>query len=469
MKRILSVLICLVLIVSPVFSVTGYASYNSEIETKANIVLLFSLDNGTVIFDKNANVVTAPASLTKITTAILAIEKCEDLDVTVTAPDYCISLLNGTGSSMAGIKAGEQLTLRQLLECMMVKSANEAANIIADYIGGGSIENFVAMMNDFVTSLGCENTHYVNAHGLDDEGQYTTANDLALIVKHALTLPVFMEICDQYKFTLPPTNINPKERNFTSTNWILNPSFKTYYYEYVHGIKTGTTSGAGHCVITKASKDGYNYLCIVMGAPEEDLNGDNNPENLAFIETVKLYKWVYKNIRLEKIADPTQIVTVVDVKLSFKKDHVRLVPKEEVNALVPTGTGDKAVLIEAIPESTKTSVNAPVKKGEVLGKARIMYAETEIATVDLVAAEDVRANPLLFVLNILKVIVTSPIFLCIFAVAVIVFAVWFTKRQKEVKRRRRAGKAPKMYDVTRTAAKSQRPPQKRNNSNNRRR
>lgn len=438
----------MVLVFSPLSVINGYADYNAELETKADIVLLFSLDDGTVIFSKNADKVTAPASLTKITTAILTIEHCQNLDEVVTVPSYCITLLNGTGSSMAGLKAGEQLTVRQLLYCMLVKSANEAANILADYIGGGSIENFVGMMNDFVTSLGTSNTHFVNPHGLDSEGQYTTANDLALIAKHALNLPVFMEIVSNYKFTLPETNLS-KERNFTSTNWMINPNFKTYYYEYVQGIKTGTTSNAGHCFISKASKDGYNYLCIVMGAPEEDINGDNNPDNLAFIETKKMYKWVFENIRLEKVVATTDIVTVIDVKLSMSTDHVRLVPANDITALVPVGTDSGSVLVQVIESETPSEVKAPVKKGDIMGKAKVLYADAELATVDLVAAEDVSVNVILLALDSLKKLITSPIFIIIVALILVVVVLHHMISGGSGKRRRRRRRKPRMYNGTR--------------------
>ncbi|MDO4848107.1 MAG: D-alanyl-D-alanine carboxypeptidase family protein, partial [Clostridiaceae bacterium] len=424
MKRIISFLICLVLVFSPFTIINSYADYNAELETKADIVLLFSLDDGTVIFSKNADKTAAPASLTKITTAILTIENCENLDTVITVPSYCITLLNGTGSSMAGLKAGEEVTVRQLLYCMLVKSANEAANILADYIGGGSIENFVSMMNDFAARVGAEGTHYVNAHGLDAEGQYTTANDLAKITKYALNLPVFTEICTTYKYTMPATNMS-NERNFVSTNWVINPNFKTYYYEYVQGIKTGTTSNAGQCIITKASKDGYNYLCIVMGAHAEDVNNDNNPDNMAFLETKKLYKWVFENIRLEKIVNTTDIVTVVDVKLAFGVDHVRLVPANDVTALVPVGTDSGSVLVQVIESETPAQIKAPVKKGEVLGKAKVLYADTELATVDLVAAEDIKVSVILWALDGLYNIISSPIFIIIVAMILVVVVIHY--------------------------------------------
>lgn len=445
MKKIFSVIICLILTISPCFVIESNAAYNSELETKADIVLLMSLDDGTVIFDKNADKVSAPASLTKITTAIITLENCQDLDAVVTVPSYCITLLNGTNSKMAGLKAGEQVTVRQLLYLMLVFSANEAANILADYVSGGNMEQFIQMMNDFAVSVGAKNTHFVNPHGLDAEGHYTTANDLALIVKYALNIPIFMEICNNYKYTLPPTNIYNKERNFTGTNWMINPNFKTYYYEYIQGIKTGTTTNAGQCVISKASKDGYNYLCIVMGAHAEDVNGDNNPDNMAFLESKRLYKWVFENIRLEKIADTTQIITVIDVKLSFSTDHVRLVPAKDVTALVPTGTSKDSVMTQVIEEATPSVVNAPLKKGDVLGKARILYADTEIATVDLVAAEDVNANIILWFLNIIKTAVTTPIFLIIAAFVILVLLFYLFTSKARNKKKRRSRSKPKMY------------------------
>lgn len=450
MKRIISFLICLILVFSPFTIINSYADYNAELETKADIVLLFSLDDGTVIFSKNADKTAAPASLTKITTAILTIENCENLDTVITVPSYCITLLNGTGSSMAGLKAGEEVTVRQLLYCMLVKSANEAANILADYIGGGSIENFVSMMNDFAARVGAEGTHYVNAHGLDAEGQYTTANDLAKITKYALNLPVFTEICTTYKYTMPATNMS-NERNFVSTNWVINPNFKTYYYEYVQGIKTGTTSNAGQCIITKASKDGYNYLCIVMGAHAEDVNNDNNPDNMAFLETKKLYKWVFENIRLEKIVNTTDIVTVVDVKLAFGVDHVRLVPANDVTALVPVGTDSGSVLVQVIESETPAQIKAPVKKGEVLGKAKVLYADTELATVDLVAAEDIKVSVILWALDGLYNIISSPIFIIIVAMILVVVVIhYFTSANpRRRKKRRRRRKKLKFYNGTR--------------------
>ncbi len=446
MKRFISCILTLLFLCLPLCTVQSSAAFNNSLETSADIVLLVSLDNGAVIFDKNADKVTPPASLTKITTAILTIENCTDLDEVITIKQSSIDAISGTNSSTAGLKVGEEISIRNLLYCMMVKSANEAAVVLADYIGGGSVSNFVQMMNDFVMDMGCQNTHFVNPHGLDAEGQYTTANDLAMITKHALTLPLFEEIVNTVSFKLPASN-KSGERNLLSTNWMINPNFKTYYLKYAQGIKTGTTANAGRCVISKASKDGYNYLAVVMGAPYEDVTGDGNPDNCAFLECKKIFQWAFDNIRLTKVADPLQIATVVDVHLSRSVDHVRLVPETEVTALVPVGNDETSVLLEVIPEETPQSVNAPVKKGDVLGKARILYAEDEIATVNLVAAEDVHLSLILFVLDGIKNIFKSTLFQIVFIAMVLILAIYIGLiiRHNQRKKRRKAPKPVKNF------------------------
>ena len=479
MKRIFSLFLCVIMLALPILSVQSFASYNSEYETKSDIVLLVSLDDGTVIFDKNSDKKTEAAALTKIVTLIVTLQNCPDLDTKVTVPDDDNILLKKTYSSNAGLKAGEEVTVRQLLYMMMVKSANDAANVLADYIGDGGVEAFVGKMNEFVSSVGCTSTHFNNPHGLQDEGQYTTANDLLKIVKAGLELPEFMEICNTYKYNMPATN-QTKERNYISTNWMLNPGYKTYYYEYAQGIKSSVSSNDNRSIVVKAAKDGYNYLCIVLDAPYEDVNEDGNKDNVAQIEAKGLLKWTFKNIKLEKITDTSQIVTVVDVKLSFKTDHVRLVPKEDINALVPTGTDSNSVLIEAIEEDTPKTVYAPIKKGEVLGKAKIMYAGEQIATVDLVAAEAVSANVFLWTLNMIKNIITSPVFIVIAVLGIGFFIASRIRRNRRLEEHKRARYAPKMYKIENTKAKTsqnkkaaankngnkaKKPPQKRPNQN----
>lgn len=386
MKKRLTFLLSLVLIFSYIFSVPAYATYNDEVEFESEIVYMESLDRGTVIFNKNANKKTSEASLTKITTAMVVLDNCKDLDAVVTVSQKVMDTLAGTNSSTAGISVGEQLTVRQLLNLMLVKSANEAASILADYVGG-DIDTFVEMMNKFAADLGCKNTHYTNPHGLDEENHYSTAEDLAKIIKYALKNETFCEIVSSPTYTLSATN-KRGEVTYTNTNSMLQ-SNSMYYYEYCKGIKTGTTENAGKCLASYATKNGYSYLCIIMKAPEKDSNGDGYAENFAFKETKKAYEWAFNNIKLKVVAEPSDVVTVVDVDLAKKVDHVRLVPSEEATALVPASVDPSAILIEPIADSIQKDIKAPIKAGTVLGKANVMYAGDVLYTIDLVAGEDV--------------------------------------------------------------------------------
>ena len=391
-KWIFSLLFFAVLFCAFVF--TGGAAIYDPGEVDAEVVYMVSLDNDAVVVDINSDVRVAPASLTKIVTAIVTIENCDDFDALVTVPSYTIRLLDGTNSSTAGILVGEELTVRQLLYCLMVSSANDAANVLADYIGGGNIEKFVGMMNDFTASLGCLNTHFVNAHGLDAEGHYSTAKDLEVIYRYCLQNAMFCELTGTYEYEIPPTNKYDYTRYLRTTNYTMNPGIPDYYFEYVKNGKTGTTDDAGRCLISSASNDGYNYLCIVMKAKFYDVDEDGYDENMAFYITRKLYKWAYDNLRLREVANPAVYVTETEVKYAKKYDYVSLVPATTVTALVPLGVNADSVLYEPLAEITKTSVIAPVKKGDVLGRTAIRYAGQTIAEVDLVAAFDVQRSPI---------------------------------------------------------------------------
>ena len=438
MKQFFSLLLALLLCLSPLCILPSHAAYNTSLETSANIALLVNTDNGAVIFDKNGNTPAAPASLTKITTAILTLENCQNLDEVITVKQSSINAISGTDSSIAGLKVGEEISIRNLLYCLLVKSANEAAVILADYIGGGDVAHFIDMMNAFAQKLGCEHTQFKNVHGLDEEGHYTTAHDIARLTYYAMQLPLFAEIVNTAKYTLPATNKSPVRYLYT-TNWLLNKDYKTYYYKYAHGVKTGTTAQAGKCVVATAQKDGYNYLAVVMGAPHEDVTGDGHPDNCALLECKKMFEWAFKNLRLTKVTDTTQIVTVSNVKLSKNVDHIRLVPEKEITALVPIGNDKNSVLVETIPEETPTTVKAPIKKGDVLGKARVLYAGDEIATVNLIAAEDVKLSLSAFLVHSVKSVFQSKIFCIVFALIVLVLVLYilsiFYRNQQKKKRK----------------------------------
>jgi len=451
MKKTLTFLISVLILLLSICVVPVHATYNNEIEFTSDIVYMESLDKGTVIFNKNSKQKTSMASLTKITTALVVLDNCKDLNKQITVSQKVLDTLAGTNSSTAGITAGEQLTIKQLLYLMLVKSANEAASILADYVGNGSISNFIDMMNEFAKNQGCTNTHYVNPHGLDAENHYTTAEDLAKIIKYGLKNETFCEIVGSPTYTLEKTN----KRNtvtYSNTNSLLH-SYSPYYYEYCKGIKTGTTDEAGHCLASYATKNGYSYLCIVISGPNKKAtNSSGAPINIAFKETKKAYEWAFKNIKLKVVAKPTDFVTSIDVALARNTDHVRLVPKEESTALMPTNVDSSAILIVPIKDSLAKDVKAPVKAGEVLGQAQVMYAEDVLYTIDLVAGEDVDRSFFAYIGYLIKSFFQSTLMKLVFGLLVIaivtILAMHFISKGK---------KKQKSIHIVRMNSKKQKP------------
>ncbi len=416
------------------FSVGASASFNSLLETEAEIVLLVNTDNETVIFDKNADKRTAPASLTKIVTCMLVLENCSDLSTPVTCKRESLNGLYAQNAATAGILAGETLTVKDLLYCLMLPSAADAANILADYIGNGNSDDFVIMMNDFVAKLGCKNTKFVNPHGLDENpNAYTTANDLYKITKYALQNSTFKEITSTARYDIKPTEKYAYTRYLHNTNKMMNAGIPDYYHKAVTGVKTGTTEKAGRCVITTASQDGYNYMLIVMNAPQYDIDNDGVEENVAFTESKKIYNWAFDNIVLTKVTNTTDVVTVVDVAYSSKVDHLRLVPAEEISALVPLGTETSSLITRPIESETPKMAKAPIKKGDVLGKAEVLYGEDVVATVDLIAAEDIDFNIFTFIFSMIKTLFSTTVFkilLAIFIVLVIIYILLIIRKNR---------------------------------------
>ncbi len=436
MKKIFSVLISGILILSSFFMcrIPSSASFNSLLETEADVVMLVNTDTGDVIFDKNASKRTAPASLAKIVTCMLVLENCTDFNAVVTAKRECIDGLYQLNAATVGILAGEQLTVDELLHCLMIPSAADAANILADYIGG-SMENFVSMMNDFVKKLGCENTNFINPSGLDngDKNMYTTAQDLYKITSYALKNPKFKELCSILRYQIEPTEKYPHIRYLNNTNKMLNPAYKDYYSPNVFGVKTGTTGLAGHCVITTASKNGYNYMLLVLNAPQYDIDGDGVEENVAFTDSKKIYEWAFNNIVLTKVTSTTDIVTVVDVKYNWKTDHLALVPEKELSALVPTGTQTGSLQIRPIESETPKTVSAPIKKGDVIGKADVLYGDDIVATVNLVASENISGSVILRITGFLGFLfhtTVMKILLCLAITLLIIYILLIVRRNR---------------------------------------
>lgn len=409
---------------------------------ETEIALLVNADTDTVIYSKNADKITAPASLTKIVTALVVLSECSDLSKEITCSYNAIHSLDGTGSSIAGLIAEEKVPLEMLLYCLFLPSANDAAAVLAETFGDGKTENFVAKMNNLVKELGCENTHFANPHGLDDESvkgfdsdtqNRTTAKDMYLIAKKALSNDTIVKISSKYGKTMPKTN-KSDVRYLYNTNALLN-NYSEYYYEGAIGLKTGTTDKAGTCLISSASKDGYTYISIAMRGTE-DYVSEGKRYNSAFLMCRYMLRWAFSNVKMKVIADSSYIMGEVGVKYGRGADYVGLVPEENVAVIIHNDLDIEQLEIKLSDDFPK-EVDSPIEKGQKIGTAKMFYKDVEIAEIQLVAYQSVKRNHLWAMFNWIEKIATSKIFrviIIVVAIAVILFY-FATKNQRKRKKR----------------------------------
>lgn len=439
MKRIVSLFISLIFIICSfccVPAVTQGAVYTPDQKIYAESYMLINLDDSSypVVAQQNQDVRRYPASLTKIVTAMIAINNVADLSQQTTVSQSAYDAMLGTGAQVANLKVGEVITIEQLLYLTMVHSACDACHVLAEFVAG-DVDSFCKMMNEWVISIGCKDTNFVNPDGLHDDNHYTTAQDMATITIEALKNETFTKIADTKTYEYNGTT-------FIHTNFMMDRFHVSYYYEYAKGIKTGSTSQAGYCVITRASKDGYNYLAVVMGAPVEFIDGYNR--KCSFVDAKSLFEWAFNSLKYTPVIRQNDIVTELDVINGKDADKVQLVAKSDVTTLVPTSLDSSAVMIE--PIDAPEVIEAPVQKGEKICDANIIYGGQVIETVELVSAQTIELSTFLKVLNALKSFFTNPFVLVVMAVLVIFALVWVAlfvirirkdKKQLEAKRRRR--------------------------------
>ena len=394
-RRFFSLFFLLVLMASLVLTPASAADEESGVtppELHCEAMLLVDANTGRMVYGKNEHEQMYPASLTKIMTALLVLEAVDSgqlsLDQQITATESAMEGLAADGST-AGIQAGEILTVEQLLQCMLIVSANEACNILAEQVSG-SVDAFVDAMNAKAEALGCEGTHFVNATGLHDSQHYTTAWDLYLITKEAMKHEDFMRICDTARATIPATNLS-EERNLYTTNYLIDTWRSLgYIYSNAHGIKTGSTDEAGHCLVSSATEGSLSFISVALGGPRETL-ADGEIRTYSFFDTREMFKWAFQNFSYQTVLEETELVKEVSVALS-KVDHVSVHPAADVELLLPKGT-DPASLERTL--DLESPVDAPVTEGQALGTLSLSLDGEVLTTVDLLASHDVEASGLL--------------------------------------------------------------------------
>jgi D-alanyl-D-alanine carboxypeptidase (penicillin-binding protein 5/6) len=372
--------------------------FTPDIQTKTQSVLLYNSDTDTIVYQKNSSQKMFPASLTKIMTYIIAVESISDLDNTlITIEKEQLDILKGTGSSLSGLKPGKILTAKQLLMGMMISSGNDAAFILSHYCSKGNISEFVQKMNNKALELGCQNTHFVNSHGLHDEEHFTTAEDLLKIVNYSRSLQYFTEITS--KATAPTEE---GKYPLVTTNFMIDPNRGgQYYYKYANGIKTGHTDEAGHCIAASAKKENNNYICIAMGS--------NDPKtNYAMIDSKNLFEWAFNNLKIKPVIDKTKPIGETSLNFAWNKDRIQLVPAKDYSVVLPKNVEASSIDISL---NVPKSVDAPLSVGDKIGTATLSYANQTLSTIDVVSAQAVERNQIAYFFDMTKRIVSSKWFI----------------------------------------------------------
>lgn len=371
----------------------------------AKAALLVDANTGLPIYAKNEHEELYPASLTKIMTALLVFEAIEDgklsMDQMLTASSSALMGLADDGST-AGIQVGETMSVQNLLYCMLVVSANEACNILAEAVSG-SVSAFVDAMNAKAKELGCENTHFVNPNGLHDPQHYTSAWDLYLITAAAMQYDGFMTICDTAHVVIPATNMS-EERDYWTTNHLLSTWRVIGYRDTrAHGIKTGSTDDAGHCLVSSAMHGSLHFISVILGAERVEEHGVGNIRS--FSETSRMFDYGFDNFSYQTAILESEEIQEVPVELS-EMDHVTVHPAQDTEVLMP-----KTLSPEDLERSVELQevVEAPVAAGQKLGTLTLSYDGITYATVDLLASFDVEASRIQTLLRDIQDFFSKPV------------------------------------------------------------
>lgn len=365
-----------------------------------------NLDTNIVVYEKNSETPLSAASLTKLMTTLLLLENYQDqLDsISLTAPSYVYDLIweQSTNASSADIRRGETQSLRNLLYAMLLPSGNEAAYIVADYMGGGSIDNFVAMMNDEAKAVGCTGTTFVDPCGLNPNN-ITTARDAYLILRALTAYDVFSTVVGT-----PSYDMGTNDRYTTPGTYIIQTTDKlitnsSYHRDYTKGGKTGSL-GEWQNFAGWHSQDGESYISILLNVPY-----DADPEGMrpALVETATIMDWVFDTYTIAPALDTTQPITEVRVAYSTQADTVMLYPADNMMTLLPREGG--AALTEQV-FNVPDQLPAPIKQGNIVGTVTLTIEGETIGTADLIAGSDVSRNQLLYTISRVSLFFSSTYF-----------------------------------------------------------
>lgn len=447
-----TVILCVTLLTQNVFAAITYEPDTFDVLCES--AYMVNLDLDLPIYAKAENTQLDPASLTKIMTGALVLDTIpeEDLEKVIACDAEIMNdpYWGEMEASWSGFYANQEVSIRNMLNALIIQSGCDMGDVLAKYTAtnymGGDIQTFVDAMNAKAEELGCQNTHFVNTHGLPAEGQYSSAYDMYLITKYALSVPHFQEIADTDVTYVPADGVHYTDKfPIINTNGMVFEG-NEYYYEPLIPIKTGTTSNNTKNLVTLASKYGYTYMVVLLGGQDKDEAG--NDVNATYRDTINLYEWAFEGFTTKTIvsAGDSSAGVEIPVRLSTAKKFVIAVPESTIDVLIPSNIS--ASDLERSPHIPE-SLDAPIDKGESVGSMDLLLDGQVLATVNLVSNEKIERSSFLYLMDEIRkffsltIVKIGMLALGVLIILYIVYAIKQNAKQKKMLKKASHVKPPK--------------------------
>ena len=381
------------LVVAALLSCVCFSSSAAPPPVSCEYVYLFDTTTGSVLYEKNSDSQVSPGGLVKLITAIVVIENSDMNDVVTVSANA--SDPESTSRNNNRVKAGENITVHDLLYMMLLSSSNEAAIALAEHTGG-SVDEFVTMMNKLVREIGTENTRLANPTGFDDQNQYTTAKDYAKIVEYAHKNNTLLEIVTTNYIKLSATDLTPDGRHVYNENHLISQLLQndTYYCSDAQGMAFGYTSNAGYCLASSAQskKTKLSIVVVVMGGFKKN-DDDLIP---SFVDAKNLLEWGLSAYEVKTVINSGDIVGEADVKYGKSKDYVAAAVKDDITIMLPVDTPDENIVLDV---KFNEDICAPVAEGDVIGTLSVNCDGITYATSQVYASQSVERSGFLYTMD----------------------------------------------------------------------
>ena len=395
--RFLSLILLFTLALSLFPSSAAPAVPNQEdLDLFCTHAVLLDANHGEILYDMKANERAYPASITKLMTVLLVLEAIEYGQLSLSTPVAAgeTRMQNVTYSYVnAELKLGEVLTVEELLYLVILPSYADACNVLAVAVDG-TIEDFVDHMNRKASELGCQNTHFTNPVGMHNENHYSTAYDLALILKACLEYDTYLEIAKVPKYTLHATDLSAPREMYNTNALVSTWRYSGYIYDKCIAGKTGNTDEAGRCLAAAAEDGDEVLISVILGSGPMEVPGDTELRQGQFRESKRLLEYGFNNFHRVTITKDSEPVDKVKVTMSRQADEVNVKAQGSITRTLP-----KSMDVDDIETRVtlfEDTVEAPVEAGQVMGTMTLYYGDEVYGTLDVVAITSVERSELLY-------------------------------------------------------------------------